>query len=137
LPTGKATARLNRRAKQRAVQLATHTRTYFPEYDGLLRQAYVHVLRSIEDASAIRLNGVVRLAAAKLPNVLTDVRRELRRRGFPFDVTLVADEIPAQRFGRVQRFAELGFKQRQTLYRSPGEATALRRECRIYCRISA
>jgi len=97
LAKGPLRARFERNKRMCALQLATNTRMYFPEYPKLLRLAMLHVIQSAADAQAVRWNGVVLLAAASLPNVRTDVRRELRRRGMDHDVTLVGDETLARR----------------------------------------
>jgi hypothetical protein len=100
LAKGPLAARFERNKRMCALQLSTNTRMYFPEYPKLLRLAMMHVIQSAADAQAVRWNGVVLLAAASLPNVRTDVRRELRRRGMDYDVTLVGDATVARRIGR-------------------------------------
>lgn len=99
LATGRLKARFERNSLACALHLTRNTTTYFPEYLPLLRLALLHVLRSTTDAQSIRSNGVVLLASASLPGVLTDVRRELRRRGRDHDLTLVADETVQRRIG--------------------------------------
>lgn len=99
LPKGRLKSRFERNKRACAVQLSTNTRMYFPEYHKLLRLALLHVLQSAPTAEAVRWSGVVLLAAASLPNVRTDIRRELRRRGMVYDVTLVGDEALAKRIG--------------------------------------
>lgn len=72
-----------------AEQLSQHTHVYFPNYHTLLRFAYLHVLRSDCGPTPFYSHGVVLLAAAKLPGVITDIRRECRRRGLSYDRVLV------------------------------------------------
>lgn len=82
-----------------ASQLSTHTHVYFPDYPKLLRLAYLHILANTTDLDAIRRSGVLMLAAATLPGVRTDIRRELRRRGATWDRTLVQDATLERRIG--------------------------------------
>ncbi len=107
LPRGRLKDRFERNRVACAWQLATQTRRYFPDYEPLLRLAFLHVLRSVDDTNTIRWNGVVLLAAASLPGVLTDIRRELRRRGIKYDVTLVADATVERRTERAARLPTL------------------------------
>ncbi|OHD05058.1 hypothetical protein [Sphingopyxis sp. RIFCSPHIGHO2_12_FULL_65_19] len=71
-----------------AEHLSQHTHVYFPNYHTLLRLAYLHVLRNCGQ-TPFHSHGVVLLAAAKLPGVITDIRRECRRRGLSYDRVLV------------------------------------------------
>jgi hypothetical protein len=99
LTKGRLRGRFERNAHICGLQLAANTAVYFPDYGKLLRLALLHVLQSASDWRSIRWNGVVLLAAASLPGVLTDIRRELRRRGMPYEVTLVADATLNKRIG--------------------------------------
>lgn len=107
LPKGKLKARFERNARRCASQLSTHTPVYFPDYPKLLRLAYLHILANTTDLDAIRRSGVVMLASATLPGVLTDVRRELRRRGATWDRTIVLDAALERRISGENRFMPL------------------------------
>lgn len=100
LPKGKLRPKFDRHAHKCAVQLSTHTHVYFPDYPKLLRLAYLHVLANTADLETIRRSGVLMLAAASLPGVRTDIRRELRRRGATWDRTIVCDDTLAVRLAR-------------------------------------
>ncbi|KTE13298.1 MULTISPECIES: hypothetical protein [unclassified Sphingopyxis] len=74
-----------------AEHLSHHTHVYFPNYHTVLRLAYLHVLRSACGQVPFHSHGVVLLAASTLPGVLSDVRRECRRRGLNYDRVLVPE----------------------------------------------
>ncbi|MDX8513595.1 hypothetical protein [Mesorhizobium captivum] len=80
-------------------QLATHPNVYFPDYLTILRLASLNTLNTISDVRSLRANGTLMLAAASLPGVATDIRRELRRRGLSFDPSLVPDDVMQKRIG--------------------------------------
>lgn len=83
-----------RRRQNCARQLATHTQVYFPQYNAILRLTCLHVLHSTTGSDfEVTHNGIVLLAAAKLPGVINDIRRELRRRGSKYDHLLVQNDI--------------------------------------------
>lgn len=84
--------RFARNAKACAIQLATHTTIYFPNYLKVLRLLYLHALRTTETLDELARSGVLRLAVGTLPGVLADVRSELRRRGAKFEPLLVPDD---------------------------------------------
>jgi hypothetical protein len=107
LTTGALRSRFERNKRICALQLSANARLYFREYQNLLRLASLHVLQTAKDWQTIRWSGVVLLAAASLPGVLTDVRRELRRRGMTYDVTLVADATVQQRNATLSSFRHL------------------------------
>lgn len=100
LAKGALKARFNRNAKICAVQLSKHTLVYFPDYNKLLRLYYLQVLAASDVVSTLRHNGVLLLAAATLPGVRSDARRELRRRGANHDALLVPDETIQDLIGR-------------------------------------
>lgn len=82
-----------KRRRSCARQLAMHTQVYFPQYNTMLRMAYLHVLRSTKGHDfEVTHDGIILLAAAKLPGVLSDIRRELRRRGSKCDHLLVCND---------------------------------------------
>ena len=89
---GKVKRRFDLNARVCAEQLAAHTHVYFSEYLPTLRLTYLKILSETADVGTIMRNGVVMLAAASLPGVRTDIRRELRRRGYPYDRTIVSDD---------------------------------------------
>ncbi|NTZ43617.1 hypothetical protein G7A66_11090 [Altererythrobacter sp. SALINAS58] len=99
LPWGRLKQRLDRNSSACARQLARNTCLYFPNFRLLLRLSLLQVLSSAEGPETIRWNGIVLLAAASLPGVRADIRRELRRRGLAWDVTLVGDLIMEKRIG--------------------------------------
>lgn len=83
-----------RRRQNCALQLSTHTQVYFPQYNTILRLSYLHFLHSNKgNGFEVTHNGIVLLAAAKLPGVINDIRRELRRRGSKYDHLLVQNDI--------------------------------------------
>jgi hypothetical protein len=86
-----------RRKRECAVHLTNHTHVYFAQYHMMLRLACLHVLRSTTEYEHIEHDGVVLLAAATLPGVRSDIRREFRRRGASFDRLLVPDDVYQQR----------------------------------------
>lgn len=103
-----------------AAQLMCQPTYHFPNYHEMLTTVYVRTLRKIEDVRALRSNGVVLLAAASLPGWEYDARRELRRRGFRFDPTLVSDELSAQRVRAVKGLPPVG-KVRKRKLKKPGD----------------
>ncbi len=84
----------------------------------MLTTAYVNILREVEDALALRHSGVFLLTAAALPGWYHDARRELRRRGYRFDPTLVSDELSAQRVRAIEEVPSVG-KGRKRISRRP------------------
>ncbi|TPO07131.1 hypothetical protein [Mesorhizobium sp. B1-1-5] len=80
-------------------QLVRSPNIYFPDYLALLRFAYLRVLNSVSDADILRASGVLMLAAATLPGVRTDIRRELRRRGLSYDPSLISEDTLQKRIG--------------------------------------
>ena len=99
LPTRRKRLLSPRRLRMCAHQLAQHTRLYFPTYPELLRIAYLRVMHGTAEWQSLRHNGVLMLAVATLPNVLNDVRRELRRRGAAETALLVPDDVVHIRIG--------------------------------------
>ena len=97
LPMGKLKTQYRRIEQRCAAHLASRPALHFPDYEPLLRVALLQVLRSIEDVRTLRSHGVVLLACGALAEVRTDIRRELRRRGLPYDPTLVDDVTIARR----------------------------------------
>jgi hypothetical protein len=91
----------NRRMRICAVQLSTNTPVYFPKYHTMLRLAYLHVLNQTEDWQALRRSGILMLAAATLPGVRSDIRRELRRRGAAHISLIVPDDELQKRLGNM------------------------------------
>ncbi|MFB0874250.1 MULTISPECIES: hypothetical protein [unclassified Sphingobium] len=89
-----------RRKRECAVHLTNHTHVYFPQYHMMLRLACLHVLRTKTGYDYIEHDGVILLAAATLPGVRSDIRRELRRRGASFDRLLVPDDIYKHRMSQ-------------------------------------
>ncbi len=89
--------RFQRNARRCAVHLATDPSRHFPNYAGQLRLALLHVLRTTDDAHALRSNGVTLLASGSLEGVKIDIQRELRRRGLTYEPTLVADATVSRR----------------------------------------
>lgn len=101
---GKSTAG----AWKMAAQLMCQPTYHFPNYLEMLTTAYIQTLREIEDVRALRHNGVFLLAAASLPGWEFDARRELSRRGYRIDLTLVGDELSKQRIRAVQGLTPVG-----------------------------
>lgn len=75
-------------------QLSLHTAYYFRRYHDILTQVYVERLHAVDDNVLLGLNhdGVIQLAAASLPDVRDEVRREMRRRGLKYDALIVSDD---------------------------------------------
>lgn len=96
------------KAWKMAAQLMCQPTIYFRNYLQMLTTAYVRTLREVEDALALRHSGVFLLAAAALPGWYHDARRELRRRGYRFDPTLVSDELSAQRVRAIEGLPPVG-----------------------------
>ena len=80
--------------------IATHTPLYFPRYFEVLTKAYIEVLRTVEDLTAVMSDGVILLAAGTLPGLRTDLRREFKRRGLAYDKALVPDDVLEGRMTR-------------------------------------
>lgn len=74
-----------------AAQLSNWTHLYFPRFVELLTVRYLGLLHTSTELQGIFRNGLVLLAAAKLPEARTEIRRELRRRGLAYDRQLVLD----------------------------------------------
>ena len=85
-----------------------HTNLYFPNFYKLLTISYTTILHSAESLAELRNNGVLMLAAATLPGVRTEMRRELRRRGLPYEHLLVPDDVLSARLG-VMAIPSIGF----------------------------
>lgn len=90
----------DRQIRNAAKQLATHTHRYLPKFEQMLRLSLLQVLSETESFEQLRWNGVVLLAAATLPGVRDDIRRELRRRGATFESLLVTDSTYQRTVGR-------------------------------------
>lgn len=73
-------------------QLMQFQQLYFPNYQTVLRISFLSALSKIGDKNRFILSGLIKLASAKLPGVRNDLRRELRRLGYPYDALLVADD---------------------------------------------
>jgi hypothetical protein len=101
LPRRRARQWSNRRMRICAVQLSTNTHVYFPKYHMMLRLSYLHVLNQTEDWRALRRSGILMLAAATLPGVRSDIRRELRRRGASHISLIVPDDELQKRLGNL------------------------------------
>ncbi len=86
-----------------ATQLSLHTHLYFPNYYDLLTIAYLNVLATCEDLQRTIHSGVIKLAAADLPGVIVDIRREFRRRGLSYDCLIVTDSTLAGRHKATRR----------------------------------
>ncbi|MBN8806652.1 MAG: hypothetical protein J0I47_00215 [Sphingomonas sp.] len=81
-------------------QLMQFQRDYFPQYNSILRLTYLNELSKIDHRQNCILNGVIKLAAAKLPNVRSDIRRKLRSLGYGYDALLVADDTLERELAR-------------------------------------
>lgn len=90
----------NRQVRKAARQLAMHTHIYLPKFEQILRISMLEILSEASDVGEVRWNGIILLAAATLPGVRDDIRRELRRRGAKFDSLLVSDSTYARTVGR-------------------------------------
>lgn len=90
-------ARFARNSRRCAAHLAFDPTKYFPDYKEQLRSALLYVIRNVNDAEAVRWNGVTLLAAGSLDGVKFDLQRELRHRGLSYEPTLVDDAIVARR----------------------------------------
>ncbi|WP_288986280.1 hypothetical protein [uncultured Sphingopyxis sp.] len=99
---GTAKTRYIRHDRKCAIQLHWHTHIYFRNYHAILRQTYLQLLRTLPDVRAIDHNGVLKLAAATLPGVRTDIRRERRRRGADSDRLIVRDDTMNNRIRNTQ-----------------------------------
>lgn len=103
LPKGKAKARYLRNDQKCALQLHWHTIYYFRTYHVILRQTSLRLLRTLPGIAEIDRNGVLMLAAANLPGVRADIRRERRFRGAERERTIVSDEAMSCRILHVER----------------------------------
>ena len=88
----KTKLRLPRTLRACADQMLRFPQMYFPKYLAVLRITYLSALPKLDDNSLLKLSGVVKLAAANLPGVRNDIRRELRRRGQDYDSVIVHDD---------------------------------------------
>lgn len=78
-------------------QISTQPVLYFPRFYEILTKAYVDVLRTSSNLNSAMFHGTVLLAAATLPDVRLELRREFRRRGLGYDRLLVNDDLLASR----------------------------------------
>jgi hypothetical protein len=101
LPRRRAKQWSNRRMRICAVQLSTNTHVYFPKYHKLLRLSYLRILAETDDWQTLRRSGMLMLAAATLPGVRSDIRRELRRRGADNLSLLVPNDVIQKRLGNM------------------------------------
>ncbi|MFC5738642.1 hypothetical protein [Sinirhodobacter huangdaonensis] len=85
-------------------QLSLYADYYFRCYYEVLSMMYVETMQAADDKQIIELahNGTILLAAASLPGVVNELRREFRRRGLNYDRFLVANKDLDMRLG-VQR----------------------------------
>lgn len=104
---------LSKRAWKMAAQLMCQPTLYFENYLHMLTTAYIRTLREIEDVKVLRFNGVFLLAAASLPGWYHDARRELQRRGYRIEPTLVSDELSKQRIRAIEGRAPVGKKRKR------------------------
>jgi hypothetical protein len=79
-------------------QLSFYTAMYFPRYPDVLTQMFNERLRSLngESIKHINLDGILKLAAADLPNVQDEIRRHARRLG----VTCPGNIVPLTHMAR-------------------------------------
>lgn len=80
-----------------ARHLSLNIEIYLPEYRDVLQLAYLKLIAKAKSIRDIINCGIILLAAATLPEAKTDIRRELRRRGLPYDRTLVSDSTLERR----------------------------------------
>ncbi|MBB3993767.1 hypothetical protein GGR95_001398 [Sulfitobacter undariae] len=75
-------------------QLSQFTHLYFRRYPETLTQMYIERMQSATDEEIRHLNkdGLVQLAAANLPGVLEQARREQRRRGSAVSTVIVFND---------------------------------------------
>lgn len=92
-----STKRFRKYHRELGTHLATHTTVYFPRYHEMLTKAYLDVLHTVEDLQTVMFDGVIMLAAATLPGLRTDLRREFKRRGLDYDKLLVPDDVLSRR----------------------------------------
>lgn len=84
-------------------QLMKFPHIYFPNYLTVLQLTFLRELPNLKTRSIILLSGVVKLAAANLPGVRSDVRRELRRRGDERNALIVPDDTLERQLGRFEQ----------------------------------
>jgi hypothetical protein len=98
LPIGQLKPLYHRNRKRCAAHLASKPSLHFPDYEPILRVAFLHVMRTIDDVRELRFNGVALLACGTfLDSAITDLRRECRRRGLSYEPTFVNDATKAKR----------------------------------------
>lgn len=100
LPTGTLKAQYHRNHKRCAAHLAAQPWLHFADYKPILRIEFLNTLRAIGDVRELRFSGVALLACGTFDDAPTDLRRELRRRGMDYDITLVGDATIARRVGQ-------------------------------------
>lgn len=87
--------KLKRNDRICSMQLQWHTQLYLRNFEALLYQTYLELLPSLPNVSAIDQNGIMKLAAAMLPNgrsVRRDINRERQRRGAEGDRIIVPND---------------------------------------------
>lgn len=84
--------KLSRHDRICSLQLQWHTPLYLRSFETKLYEIYLALLPTLPDVQAIDQNGILKLAAACLPNVKRDINRERRRRGAETDRLIVSNE---------------------------------------------
>ncbi|WP_101342361.1 hypothetical protein [Cereibacter azotoformans] len=91
------TKRFRKYCRELGHHISTHTTVYLPRYHEMLTKAYLEVLHTVKDLRTVALHGTILLAAATLPGLRTDLRREFKRRGLEYDKLIVPDDVLARR----------------------------------------
>lgn len=81
-------------------QLMQFPLIYFRNYLTVLRITFLRELPKLITRDLVMFSGIVKLAAANLPGVRSDIRRELRRRGENADALIVPDDTLERQLGR-------------------------------------
>lgn len=82
----------NRMSKRCAIHLQNNKTVYLPNYHALLRTRLIQVLATRTTSSEIMRSGVVILSVGTLDGALTDICRELRRKGCDKQRTLIVED---------------------------------------------